>query len=165
LDLLGAVRDVSAALHHTAEGIETRAALQLTHECGANSQISVSFDTGGRNDLCVGLERGAIHLRHGLAAEYLQIINQPPATKSAEIMQIPGMLHDWKQVLKRSDVLRRLKTTRSTKGTRFYAYGASPYLPMLQTFATALEQSQTENPIVPADMSRKIAQLVMEMSS
>ena len=160
LDLLGPVAQTRSDMRSA--GVETSAALQLTHEGGAVSQISVSFDAVGRNDLSLSLEQAALRLGPGLAAEHLAV-SQYGASDAARA-QMPAPSAGLKQRLKQQPLLRRLKAKRAAAPGQFHSYGASPYSPILQELTRALQGGGQEAACVPWALSRAVAQLVGEIA-
>ena len=153
-DLLGPVADQNVTLRRTAQGIETDAILVLTHENGAQSVISLSFDAVGSNALDLACTRANLRLGPpSLAAEALQVTpyrSAPPPTSAPSLASR----------LKQRPGLRRIKRTLTQIRGQSYPWGAFPYQPMLAHFADVVRQGAKTSTVITPDLMRAVADIV-----
>lgn len=166
IDLLGPVLKIQPDVQRNMAGVETQAALQLVHEGGSMSQISVSFDAMGRNNASLAMAQDVLTLGPGLAAEHVTRAAAPVlGVKRVEGTAPARGMGGLKQRLKQQPVLRRLKAVRAAGPGQFHSYGVSPYTPILQELQQCLQNGKTQSSLVPWSVSTTVARLVDEASS
>lgn len=162
VDLLGDCTGITAAITRDAAGVDTRAALQLTHAGGATAQITVSLTSAGPAAMEIGLEQG--HIRLGppaIGAEALTVSAQPLWDgPRADPLIAPGRAAALKDALKAQPALRRLKRRLSRRGETFHGFGASGYGPVAAHFADLVRGGRSDSDLVPGALSETVAGLV-----
>lgn len=161
LDLLGPASDLSAVVTRNNQGIDLSADLHVTHDTGARSNITVSFETAGRNDLSVATPKAFFQLTSGLAAEHLNIVtHSTPNGAGPDPIEPSSVTGRLKKRLKTAPFLRRAQYKKSTLSGPFYSYGKTPYAPILQELVRGLRTGRITSDVVPTTLSLSVAELL-----
>ena len=157
LDLLGPVASMSALLARNAEGVDVSATLQLDHDSGAQSLISLSVVRSGANALDLGFDRGNARIAPSLGGEWVEVSRIAPVGPRAQ----PGAggLSRLKASLRALPALRRV-VQRPGGSRSFHPYGADPYQPMLEHFLKLVADGRTESDIAPLSLSGRVMELI-----
>lgn len=159
LFLFGAIKQQTVFVDKDSNGLDRAATLQLQHDNGAQSLVTLSFDHLGANALDVATPQGTAQLGpSSLSAENLRW----SAYTAAPVTHAVPAKSNFVQKLKSQPVLRRLKAGVSAGKTQFHSFGASPYQPVLEEFVRVVRSKAPESLFVPLSMSQKIADLVAE---
>lgn len=159
--LFGPAEMVDAKLDVTDEGVDHRAALQLSHTGGGQSQISASFTSLLSNIAVVACSKGIIQLNEPLIGSE-SILQRHAATEQLRVQFLSQS--NSRQILTRklreNPLLRRLRRMLPNSHCEHYSYGASPYLAQMEHFLTLLKGRARESDVVPLDLSLEIQRII-----
>lgn len=149
---LGPVAAIESRLVCDEEGIDTHAALLLTHRDGGTSQLTASFAALLGNSAAIGCSGGAILLREPLlACERMRI-----SVASAPAERVSAPSGGLRARLKQSPFARRLAAAASARKDRTLVYGPSSYAPELSHFRDLVMEGRRESPVLPTALSVEI---------
>ncbi|MGQ0443377.1 MAG: Gfo/Idh/MocA family protein [Methylophilaceae bacterium] len=161
LKAIGAVSAVSGQVLRTGNGVDTHASLNLSHENGCLSQLTVSIDTLLQNRAVLSCTEGSISLEPPLlGAERIRFLQAHPIAPSAKNFSSPSVKQKLKHAMRESAVLRCLHYARNQGETEFYSYGVNQYLPMLNHFCTLYQEGQNSSKIVPLSFSSQVLNII-----
>ncbi len=154
LKLLGPVSNVDAALLMGDAGVDLHASLQLLHQRGGHSQLSMSLVTLMSNCAVAACSEGTLRLAAPLlGSEAIAVKRAAPAPTHPA----PGTTTSRRQRmtlrLRRSRMLRRLRLALSANRTEYHSYGANPYAPMLRHFRDLVLSGSLESEVLPPALS------------
>jgi predicted dehydrogenase len=151
---LGPVVDVRAQITRGANGIDTEAALLLTHASGATAQLSASLTALLGNAMTIGCERGAVTVAAPLLSSEKIAVDTvaPPSRPTGE----SGL----RDRIKARPAFRRLADLARMRKTRFAAFGASPYVPELLHFRDLYRSGAIESPVLPVELSLDVMRVL-----
>ncbi len=160
LTTFGTVSGVKSWTKKTEFGVDTHATIELQHQNGCISQISVSIEALLQNRAVVSGTNGSIALEPPvIGAEALKIeyffseANQPEYPSG-------NLTAKLKQALKQCSLLRRIKQYKNSAMSEFHSYSANQYLPLLKHFSELLSTRQRESDIYPLSVSKQVLQII-----
>ncbi len=157
LDLLGPISEMRALPERNDEGVDVSAILQLSHESGAQSLVSVSVVRSGPNALDLGFDYGNARIAPSLGGEWVEVSRIAPV--GARPTPGGGGLEQFRTTLKSHSALRRV-IARPGGIRSFHSYGADQYQPMLDHFLTLVRRGAVESDIAPLSYSERIMDLI-----
>lgn len=160
LTAFGPVSGIEGWTKKTETGVDTHAAIELHHQNGCISQISVSIEALLQNRAVASGTNGSIALEPPvIGAEALKIGYFFPEVRSTESSS-GNLTAKLKQALKQCSLLRRIKQFKNSVISEFHSYGANQYLPVLKHFSDLLRTQQKESKIYPLSISRQVLQII-----
>jgi predicted dehydrogenase len=148
----GPVSEVQARITRDRNGIDTHAALLLSHGGGAKSQLTASFSALLGNAAALGFAEGAIVIEEPLlAAEQLRVTPMSPATSRVE-----GSGSGLKAKLKAQPLFRKAVAFRKRQQATHLSYGSSSYAPELQHFIDLVKRGEKASPILPPSLTLEV---------
>ena len=146
LRLLGPARSVKSRVVRDEVGVDTHMAALVTHESGATSQLSASFDALLSNEATLSCREGAAKILAPLfGAERVTVDRYAPA-------KAPEPSSGVKALIKQNPLARQLKGALGPR-PELRAYGADQYLPQMRHFLGLIEAGKTESDIATHALS------------
>ena len=161
LDLLGPVKNVDAALLMSDAGVDLHASLQLLHESGGHSQLSMSLVTLLSNSAIAACPEGIMRLAAPLVGSETITVQRMTTTpgRTAHTMA-PSHKQRLMARLKRSSMLRRLKRSLSAERAEYHSYGINPYVSMLEHFRDLILNGRSESDLMPPTLSLETIRII-----
>lgn len=161
LKLLGPVKSVDAEVLMSDAGVDLHASLQLLHERGGQSQLSMSLVTLMSNSAIASCSQGMVRLAAPLAGSEAVTVQRMSTTPGHAAH---AMARDQRQRitsrLRRSNMLRRLKLALSAGKTEYHSYGINPYVSMLEHFRDLILSGRSESGLVPPALSLETIRII-----
>lgn len=151
---LGPVVDVRAQITRDGNGVDTEAALLLTHANGATAQLTASLTAMLGNMMTIACERGAVTVAAPLlSAEKIAVETVGPPSR-------PTGASGMRDRVKARPMFRRLAGIARLRKMGFASFGASPYVPELIHFRDLYRAGAIESPVLPVDVSLDVMRIL-----
>ncbi len=151
---LGPIEHSRASVTRDRGGIDTEAALLLTHAGGATSQLTASLTTLLGNGMTISGDRGAVTVSAPLLA------TEQIMTETAGLPERPATSAGTRHALKERPLVRRLASLARLRKTRFVPFGRSPYVPELEHFRDLYRAGAQESPVLPLQLSLDVMRVL-----
>ena len=150
---LGPIREAKVEIVRNADGLDTDAALLLTHADGNVSLLAASLTTLLANSMTIAGVRGSVVVDAPLlAAETVRVTHAEPRATSGE----GGRAARLKQV----GLLRRARSMLQSLKAPHIGYGASPYVHVMAHFRDLYRGGATASPVLPIELSLEVLSVI-----
>jgi predicted dehydrogenase len=160
LKLFGTVKKVSGNLILTKNGADTDAFLQLYHENGCNSQLTVSISTLLQNRAVLSSTGGMIALEPPVIGAESLSIRRAQIDNNVSSPETYGLAAKLKQQLRQSPLLRRINSMKSMMTSEHHSWGANQYLPVLNHFCNLYRAQKLESDVIPLSLSSQVLHII-----
>lgn len=150
---LGPIRNAQVTITRNVDGLDTDAALLLTHDDGRTALVAASLTALLANSMTIAGERGSVVVDAPLlAAETVRVTHAEPRPT--------GDAGGSGARLKQIELLRRARGMLQIFKTPHVGFGASPYVHVMSHFRDLYRARATASPVLPIELSLEVLTVI-----